>query len=160
MELTRAGPGSRVLDVGCGNGAYLGRLRRAGAWVTGRDLSMGIMGAAAAAGPGLVNADAQALPFRAGSFDVVLAAHMLYHVPDRHRATAEVRRVLAPGGRCVVVSNGESHIASLRRLVESVVEDFTPGWQMADWATVGGGGADPSVGAGGHRPGGRPCHLR
>jgi SAM-dependent methyltransferase len=133
VGLTGAGVGSRVLDVGCGNGVYLARLRTLGANVTGCDLSAGML--SAVSGPGLVNADAQLLPYRDAAVDVVLAAHMLYHVPDQRVAVAEMRRVLVPGGRCVVVTNGAAHIASLRRLVESVVHESTPGWRMVDWAT-------------------------
>jgi SAM-dependent methyltransferase len=73
---------------------------------------------------------------RGDSFQVVLAAHMLYHVPELATAVAEIRRVLAPGGRCVAVTNGEAHIASLRRPVEEVVTSTTPGWKMRDPATM------------------------
>src|SRR5208283_2023666 len=45
-------------------------------------------------------ADAQALPFRSGAFDAVVANHMLYHVPDIAGALREIRRVLKPGGSC------------------------------------------------------------
>ena len=40
--------------------------------------------------------DLQALPFPEACFDAVIANHMLYHVPDRPRALAEVQRVLKP----------------------------------------------------------------
>jgi SAM-dependent methyltransferase len=83
----------------------------------------------------VVNADAQALPFLGCSFDVVLAAHMLYHVADRELAVNEMRRALVPGGRCVAVTNGSGHIRSLRQLIESVVHERTPRWKMIDWAT-------------------------
>ncbi len=133
LDLTHAAPGSCVLDVGCGNGAYLARLHAHGATVTGCDLSLGMLRAGTAAQP--VNADAQYLPFRRGTFDVVLAAHMLYHVPDQCRAVAEMRRVLAPGGTCVVVTNGAAHVESLRELVETLVQPRNAGWRMFDWAT-------------------------
>lgn len=133
IGLTGAGRGSQVLDVGCGNGAYLDRLRSLGATVTGCDLSAGML--SSARGPRLVQADAQWLPFADGVFDVVLAAHMLYHVPDQTLAASEMKRVLDPGGICVVVTNGNRHIESLRQLVESVVTPIQPGWRMFDWAT-------------------------
>lgn len=44
-----------------------------------------------------------ALPFPDGAFDVVLCQHGLQFVPDRARAVREMRRVLAPGGRAVVI---------------------------------------------------------
>src|SRR5262249_27723680 len=101
----RPGSAAAVLDVGCGNGLYLTRLRTWGIAATGCDLSRGMLAAARASGANLVNADATRLPLRASAFDVVLAPHMLYHVPDRGTAASEMRRVLRPGGRCVVVTN-------------------------------------------------------
>jgi SAM-dependent methyltransferase len=71
-----------------------------------------------------------ALPFRDGAFDVVLAAHMLYHVPDRAAAVRELRRVLTAGGTCVAVTNGARHLRSLRELVEAAVGKAAPGWRM------------------------------
>src|SRR3984957_115227 len=86
--------------------------------------------AAAAGCPVLLNADVAALPVRDGGVDVVLAVHMLYHVPDRVAAAGELRRVLAPGGVCVAVTNGARHARSLRALVEQAVRTATPGWRM------------------------------
>ena len=40
--------------------------------------------------------DAQAIPYGTQRFDIVIANHMLYHVPDRAQAIAEMRRVLKP----------------------------------------------------------------
>jgi SAM-dependent methyltransferase len=128
------GSRARVLDVGCGNGAYLAELRARGIAAVGCDLSPGML-ASASAHPALVNADVTALPFRPHSYDVVLAPHMLYHVADRAAAASEMRRVLRPGGTCVVVTNGKAHMASLRSLVESAVRVATPGWEMANPST-------------------------
>jgi SAM-dependent methyltransferase len=102
------GPGSRVLDLCCGLGGparflALGR----GARVVGVDLHPG-RAAAAHRLTALVRlghaarfarADAQALPFRAGSFTAVVSQEALLHVPDKGAALAECGRVLAAGGR-------------------------------------------------------------
>ena len=49
------------------------------------------------------------------SDDVVVAMWMLHHVPDLDRGPAEIRRVLRPGGTFVAVTNGDEHVADLRR---------------------------------------------
>lgn len=131
LELADVGAGQRVLDVGCGNGRYLARLRDAGADAVGCDLSFGM--ASGAGHPVVVNGDVQALPFATAAFDVVLAPHMLYHVPDRAAAAHELRRVLRPGGVCVAVTNGETHMRALIDVVEAAVGE---GWRMAKPSTV------------------------
>src|SRR5215210_5060005 len=62
---------------------------------------------------GLVNLDAQALPFALASVDAVIANHMLYHVPDRQRAYAEIRRALRPGGHLYAATNGGNSMREL-----------------------------------------------
>ncbi|MBN9390599.1 MAG: class I SAM-dependent methyltransferase [Chloroflexi bacterium] len=62
-------------------------------------------------------ADAQALPFADGSFDAVIANHMLYHVPDKPRAFSEIRRVLKPGGRLYASTIGRGNMRELRDLM-------------------------------------------
>jgi ubiquinone/menaquinone biosynthesis C-methylase UbiE len=112
-----------ILDIGCGNGFWLGTLhaRHHRGLVCGADLSLGMLQSArplAGSDPLLV-ADAQALPFADDTFDVTLAMHMLYHVPDRALAITELRRVLRPNGVALVVTNSEAH---LRQLDDLLVE--------------------------------------
>ena len=128
LDVAGAHTGSRVLDVGCGNGSYLERLAGLGVRAAGVDLSFGML----QAGPvprSLVNADVCRLPVRSSSFDVVLAPHMLYHVSDRATAAAEMRRVLSPGGVAVIVTNGAAHIRAIRELVEAAATDDAS-WTM------------------------------
>lgn len=106
----------RVLEIGCGTGAFAARVAAAlpEAEVVAVDQSARLVELTAGRGLEARVADAQDLPFADDSFDVVAALWMLYHVPDLHRALAEVRRVLRPGGRFVAVTNGDTHVADLR----------------------------------------------
>ncbi|HEX4090147.1 MAG TPA: methyltransferase domain-containing protein [Trebonia sp.] len=133
IDLAAPAPGQTVVDVGCGNGAYLAELARRGfaGRVLGLDMSSGMLTAArdrlaavgspASAEPGggaaLLAADATALPLRDGAADLTLALHMLYHVPDPSRAVRELRRVTRPGGRVVIVLNDGDHLRELRAIV-------------------------------------------
>jgi SAM-dependent methyltransferase len=117
----------RVLDVGCGNGAYERALAAGGhrGPTVAVDLSAGML--AHVPGVARAQADVQQLPFRSDTFDVVLAPHMLYHVADIETAAGECRRVLGPVGVFVTVTNGQANLAELRTLIESAVGG---GWRM------------------------------
>lgn len=110
-----------ILDVGCGNGRYLAELRSRNhrGFLCGADLSEGMLRTARPSigdGPLLVS-DAQRLPFREATFDAALAMHMLYHVPDRALALAEIRRVVRDDGLALVLTNSESHFRELDELL-------------------------------------------
>jgi 2-polyprenyl-6-hydroxyphenyl methylase/3-demethylubiquinone-9 3-methyltransferase len=98
--------GRLVLDAGCGGGLVARELAAAGAEVVGVDRSLGSLGVARrAVGPPFRFRPAQGrlerLPFASGSFDAVVAADVLEHLPDLPAAVAELARVLAPGGSFV-----------------------------------------------------------
>jgi ubiquinone/menaquinone biosynthesis C-methylase UbiE len=102
--------GERVLDVATGNGnAALAAARRF-AQVTGIDYVPELLAQARAraAADGLElafrEADAEALPFEAASFDVVLSTFGVMFTPDQPRAAAELARVTRPGGRIGLAS--------------------------------------------------------
>lgn len=110
-----------VADVGCGNGAYLAELAHRGhaGPVLGVDLSAGMLAAARGRAPraSLIAADAAALPLCDDASDLTLAMHMLYHLPEPAKAVRELRRITRPGGRVLVVLNGEGHLRELRDLI-------------------------------------------
>lgn len=105
LELARLDGTEMVVDIGCGNGAYLAQLSRRGhgGRAIGVDLSAGMLEAARGAAPGarVLRGDAARLPLADGCADVALAPHMLYHVPNPPAAIAEMRhhRRGRPGAR-------------------------------------------------------------
>jgi ubiquinone/menaquinone biosynthesis C-methylase UbiE len=120
--------GAAVLDVGCGPGLYLRAVERDSArLLVGLDLSIGMVDATrqAVAAARVVNGDVQALPFPAAVFDVALAPHMLYHVPDIPAAVGELRRVLRDRGTLLAVANGAAHLAEMRAEVMAALADVT-----------------------------------
>lgn len=116
--------GERVLDVAAGNGnATLAAARRF-AEVTSTDYVPSLLerGAARAAAEGLPvtfqTADAEALPFERGSFDVVLSTFGAMFTPDHRKPAAEMLRVLRGGGRIGLANwTPEGFIGQLFRVV-------------------------------------------
>ena len=131
-------PGGDVLEVGCGSGLLwaniaplLPELR-----LTLTDISEGMLDAATAAVAPFANvdlveartADAQELPFEDDSFDVVVANHMLYHVPDRPRALDELARILRTDGVLMAATNGPRHLEQVSKASREVF-----GWATMDF---------------------------
>ncbi len=108
-------PGQRLADIGCGPGAYYDAISRTDAApdlsVLGIDRSPAMLAEAVQRGVqagislSTLQADAQFLPLADDCCRRVMANHILYHVPDRVAALQEMARVLAPGGRIVLVTN-------------------------------------------------------
>lgn len=117
----------RVLEVGGGPGELAAWMQdELGAEVAYLDLSPRMVELARERGVEAQEGDVQALPFADASFDLVVAAWMLYHVPDLDRGLSEIARVLVPGGRLVAVTNSLAHLRELRALMhyERTAEPF------------------------------------
>jgi ubiquinone/menaquinone biosynthesis C-methylase UbiE len=134
---------AKILELGCGP-AYMWKEcanRIPAGWdITLSDLSSGMVDSA---WRNLVTTgrnfkfkemDAQSILNEDEMFDSVIANHMLYHVPDRTKALAEIKRVLKPGGRFIATTVGNLHLqemndwlrqVSLDKSYESMTDSFT-----------------------------------
>jgi ubiquinone/menaquinone biosynthesis C-methylase UbiE len=98
-KLVRAhATGGRLLEVGCGTGLILDRLRSDFDEVVGVDLSEGMLEQARLRGLNVQQSSAESLPFEDNSFDMVCSFKVLAHVQGIRSAALEMARVLKPGG--------------------------------------------------------------
>ncbi len=113
----------QVLDMGMGSGVYFEALQARvprGRCFAG-DLSLGMARKATqhklAGRIGIFNGDAQMLPFSDNQFDVIMANHMLFHVPDIDRALNEFHRVLKPNGQLIASTNSQYNMPEFEQLI-------------------------------------------
>lgn len=104
----RLGPGSRVLDLGCGRGGVMELLWREVRLAVGLDPDLKSLrenraGLPRACGLG------EALPFRSESFDLLIALWVLEHLARPEVVLGEARRVLAPGGHLLFLTPNAHH---------------------------------------------------
>ena len=132
-------PGVRVLECGCGPGwLWRENLERlpAGCHITLTDLSPSMVAEAEAALAdsdhhfAFQQANIQVLDFADETFDVVVANHMLYHVPDLAQGLSEVRRVLKPNGRFIAATNGNQHMKELPELIPESLKQRSASLRM------------------------------
>jgi ubiquinone/menaquinone biosynthesis C-methylase UbiE len=104
-QLLRPAPGAPVVDVGCGTGRAVAELAERGARAIGVDLDPGMLAAARGRFPDLDlrAADAADLPLGDGEAHGYRADKVYHMLPEPAAALAECRRVLAPGGRVVLL---------------------------------------------------------
>jgi ubiquinone/menaquinone biosynthesis C-methylase UbiE len=94
----RFGQSRDVLEVGCGTGLVLTRIRDFARIAKGVDLSPGMLEKAKARGLDVQLGSATELPFEPNQFDVTCSFKVLAHVPEIEKALAEMARVTRPGG--------------------------------------------------------------
>jgi SAM-dependent methyltransferase len=101
LDLCAVGPGTRVVDVGCGPGDLVAAAAARGAAAVGVDVAPAMVALARRRHPGLDFrvGTAEALPVAAGSMDAVVGGFLVHHLGEPEAAVAGFRRVLASGGR-------------------------------------------------------------
>ena len=127
-------PDARILEVGCGSARFWQNVadRIPAGWdITLTDMQTGMLDDARANLQNIQHpfkfqvVNAQDIPFEDASFDAVAAHHMLYHVPDRPKALAEIHRVLKPAGVLFAATNGPNHNRGMTDILIETFPEFT-----------------------------------
>jgi len=132
VELVMENGAKKVLDVGCGNGDLLIKLRKKGfqGKLFGVDLSKGILSGGIERnrkerlGITFEVGDMQSLRFEDGFFDVVISKHMLYHVPNVQKGVDEMHRCLKPRGTLLITLNSKRNKPKLFKCEKIILEKF------------------------------------
>jgi ubiquinone/menaquinone biosynthesis C-methylase UbiE len=115
--------GQDVLEIGGGIGTDLAQFAAHGAKVTDVDLAAGHLRLAEenfrlrGLGGRFIHQDAESLPFPDESFDLVYSNGVLHHTPNTRAVVSEIRRVLRPGGRVIVMLYAENSLHYWRKMV-------------------------------------------
>lgn len=118
---------AKILELGCGTGDlwYSNSNNIKDDWnITLSDFSKGMLLSAKKKLEAIKHnfifeeIDAQDIPYKDESFDVIIARHMLYLVPDIEKALSEIKRVLIKGGLFYVTTNSNESMAELNELIE------------------------------------------
>ncbi len=129
LDAAAIGPGSSVLDAGCGTGTLTAAALERAAAVTAVDAEESMVTATAASCPGaiVIRAELPRLPFPAAGFDAAVANFVINHVGRPAEAVAELGRVTRAGGR-VAVTVWPQPAPALQQLWLDVIasSDVTP----------------------------------
>ena len=128
-DLAGAGPGMRVLDACCGTGVQARLFAGTGAWVAGADLSPHMLNRARRARPAAVTfvlCPSDRLPFPGGAFDMAFMSLAMHETPEALRLefAAELRRVVRPGGRVMILDYAAPQSANATALLHRNMYHF------------------------------------
>ena len=118
--------GHQLLEVGGGIGTDLSQFAKHGALTTDLDLSSGHLALAKEnfrlrGLPGtFIHHDAERLPFADGTFDVVYSNGVIHHTPNTLGVVQEIKRVLKPGGKAIIMVYAENSLHYWRNLVWAI----------------------------------------
>lgn len=112
-----------ILDLGAGIGTYYSRLLALVPDITyyAIDISHKMLKNHPAPEDALTLSNAMHLPYADQSFDVIMANHMLYHIPDIDAALKEIRRVLKPNGKVLIATNSIHTMPELQVLMRRAI---------------------------------------
>jgi demethylmenaquinone methyltransferase/2-methoxy-6-polyprenyl-1,4-benzoquinol methylase len=141
VELARAKPGDRALDLCCGTGDIAFALARRGAETTGLDFSEKMLEVAEdrkqkaenrkqKQTPQFIQGDAQQIPFPGNSFDIMTVGYGLRNLASWEHGLDEMLRVARPGARLIVLDFGKPSNALWRRIYLTHLKISVPliGW--------------------------------
>ncbi len=124
VRYLRACPGGRLLDIGCGGGKWLAKMRGLGWEVRGVDFDAEAVAVAAHRGLGVDHGSLEAVGYPGGSFDAITLNHVIEHLPDPVSTIEECRRLLKPGGHLVMVTPNSASLG--HRLFKGVWRGLEP----------------------------------
>ncbi|MDO8622870.1 MAG: class I SAM-dependent methyltransferase [archaeon] len=111
--------GKKILDLGCGSGLYVKKLKQKGAKIKGIDISKELIAIAKKSFPKIefkVGTISKKLPYKTGEFDIVLGALVMHYLDNWNFTLKEIKRVLKPKG-IFIFSTENPYRTSLKRTV-------------------------------------------
>jgi trans-aconitate methyltransferase len=125
LELLKAQPRSRILDLGCGTGQLTAQIAEQGATVLGLDASSAMIAQAKSNFPALEFAVADATTFSvAEPFDAIFSNATLHWVKPPEQAAARIFAALKPGGRLVLEMGGYGNISGIMQATQQVLQSW------------------------------------
>ena len=127
--------GQTILDVGCGEGITLEKLLRVfpGKQISGIDAESENIEICRQQGLPIVPGDVYQLPIADASVDCVLFLEVIEHLPEPERALAEIRRVLRPGGRVIIIFPNDAMFKIARIMTGMIREAFYDPGHVMQW---------------------------